>query len=127
MVSQSDSLFSIIVGPLVWVGHFLVVYLTTAIICAKGLFDLTVLSISIVPLVVGAATLMAASLVIAGTVLAYRRCSRLGWDAPDLSLDRSDTDSRRHFMAYAGLLLGGLSLLAIVWEALPVALIDSCR
>lgn len=125
---QSNSLFSLIVGPMVWAAHFLVVYVTTAIACAKDFFNHQVWGIDLVPFTVGIATLIAAVLIVDGIALSYRR-----WRGPPGARaempphDRSDKQSRYRFMAYAGLLLSGLSLVAILWVALPVLLIDSCR
>lgn len=125
---RSNSLFSIIVGPMVWAVHFLIVYITTAIACAKGIFDLQVLGMTLIPLTVAAATLIAAALIIDGIVLAYRRWRGSPGARPEMPPhDRPGEQSRYRFMAYAGLLLSGLSLVATLWVALPVLFIDSCR
>jgi hypothetical protein len=34
--------------------------------------------------------------------------------------DANDVASRRRFMAYAGLLLSGLALIATLWQTLPI-------
>lgn len=119
---HEDSLVSLIVGPLVWSAHFLIVYLSTAITCAKGFFEVNVMGMGIAPLVVAAATLLALALIVDGALLAYRRCSEPGRNARP-----SPDNGSRRFMAHTALLLYGLSLLAIIWEALPVFLITSCR
>ncbi|MDQ2695396.1 MAG: hypothetical protein M3Z21_08465 [Pseudomonadota bacterium] len=125
---QSDSLFSIIVGPMVWAAHFLIVYITTAIACAKNLLHLQVHGYAVVPLIIVAATALAAGLIVNGGVLAWRRWRGAGGNLEEMPPhDRPDKDSRRRFMAYAGLLLCGLSLVATLWVAMPYLFIDSCR
>lgn len=125
---ESDSLFSLIIGPMIWVVHFLTVYLTTAIACAKGFFDLKIFGFGIVPLIVAVATVIAVGLILDGAVVAIRRWrGPWGVETPLPPHDQADKQSRRRFLAYAGLLLCGLSLIATVWEALPVLFMDSCR
>jgi hypothetical protein len=127
---ERDSLFSLIAGPLVWTVHFLTLYILTAIACAQGFFDQEILGIRVVPLVGGAATLVAVALILDGGVLAYRRWRGMpadGEPAPLPPHDSNDVASRRRFMAYAGLLLSGLALIATVWETLPIVFFATCE
>ena len=128
---EQDSLFSLIIGPIVWTVHFLVLYITAAIACAHGVFHEELLGIRIVPLIGGAATLVAVLLILDALVLSWRRWRSGPFDgeaAPQLPPhDASDVASRRRFMAYAGVLLSGLSLIAVVWQALPLVFFASCR
>jgi hypothetical protein len=121
-----DSLFSIIAGPMVWAVHFLVLYVTAAVACAKGFFDVELAGIGVVQLVAAAVTLGAVTLIVHGARMSWRRW-RTGPTAPLPPHDRGDPDSRRRFIAYSGLLLCGLALIATVWQALPVLFIHSCR
>jgi hypothetical protein len=127
---ERDSLFSLIAGPLVWTVHFLTLYILTAIACAHGFFYEEILGIRIVPLVGGAVTLVAVALILDGGVLAYRRWRGMpsdGQPAPLPPHDGNDVASRRRFMAYAGLLLSGLALIATVWETLPILFFGTCE
>ncbi|HET6520542.1 MAG TPA: hypothetical protein VFG47_12100 [Geminicoccaceae bacterium] len=121
-----DSLFSIIAGPLVWAVHFLVLYVTAAVACAKGFFGVEVLGLGVVQTVAAAATLGAVAFIVHGARMSWRRW-RTGPSSPPPPHDRSDPDSRRRFIAYSGLLLCGLALIATVWQALPVLFFHSCR
>lgn len=124
---EDDSLFSIIGGPMVWVAHFLTVYIFTAIACARGFFYAELLGVRVVPLVGGVATVVAAALIVDAFVVSWRRW-RGGGGAPALPPhDRSGVDSRRRFMAFAAMLLCGASLIATLWEALPIVFFASCR
>jgi hypothetical protein len=130
MVTQAverDSLFSIIVGPLVWAVYFLTVYIITAIACTKKFFYLQIFGIGVVPAGVTLATLMAAGLILDGAIVALRRWRHPRGTAPLPPHDRDSIQSRRRFMAYAGFLLCMLSLIATLWVALPFLFMTSCR
>lgn len=159
---KSSSLFSLIVGPMVWMVHFLTLYLTTAIACAKGFFHLEVLGLGVISWVALIATLVASALILDGAIIAFRRWrgsaqkeetapppkenrNRYRALAAKLSLrerrppreertetptpphDQATMQSRRRFLAYAGLLLCGLALIATLWGALPVLFMTSCQ
>jgi len=125
---ERDSLFSLIAGPLIWSVHFLSIYVFTAIACAHGFFHDEILGIRTVPLVGSAFSLIAIALIADAIYVSWRR-----WrEAPDgeqpLPPDAdNDPASRRRFMAYAGLLLSGIALIATVWQTLPVYFFASCR
>ena len=127
---ERDSLFSVIAGPLVWTVHFLTLYILTAIACAHGFFHQEVLGVRVVPLVGGAVTLVAVALILDAAVLSYRRWRGMpseGQPAPLPPHDANDLASRRRFMAYAGLLLSGLALIATIWETLPIVFFATCE
>lgn len=127
---ERDSLFTLIAGPLVWVAHFLSLYLFTAIACAQGFFRQEFLGIGVVPLFGGAVSVIAVALIADGLVLSWRRWRGLpsdGAPAPLPPHDGADVASRRRFMAYAGLLLSGLALIATVWETLPILFFATCE
>jgi hypothetical protein len=127
---ERDSLFGLIAGPLVWTAHFLTVYVFTAIACAHGFFNDEILGVRIVPLVGGAATLIAVVLILDAAFVSWRRWRGqpvVGRPQPLPPHDTNDVASRRRFMAYAALLLCGISLIATVWESLPLVFFASCR
>jgi hypothetical protein len=90
-------------GVLIWAAHFLVIYATTGIVCAKRSSNA-----ELVPWVIGIATVIAFA-----AVLGVMRSN----------LRRSANDRFIHWMAIA---LAGLALIAIVWEAIPVLLVPIC-
>jgi hypothetical protein len=127
---ERDSLFSLIAGPLVWTVHFLTLYIFTAIACAHGFFGDEIFGIRVVPLVGGAVTLLAVVLILDALVLSYRRWRGMPSDGESEPLpphDRNDVASRRRFMAYAGLLLSGIALIATIWESLPIVFFATCQ
>ena len=127
---ERDSLFTVIAGPLVWTAHFLTLYVFTAIACAHDFFHQEILGVRIVPLFGAAVTVVALALILDAAVLSYRRwrgTSSDGEPAPLPPHDTNDVASRRRFMAYAGLLLSGLALIATVWETLPILFFATCE
>jgi hypothetical protein len=127
---ERDSLFSLIAGPLVWVVHFLTLYIFTAIACAHGFFDHEIFGVRVVLLVGGAVTLVAVALILDAMVLSYRRWRGEpsdGQPAPLPPHDRNDVASRRRFMAYAGFLLSGIALIVTIWETLPIVFFSTCQ
>lgn len=125
---ERDSLFSLIVGPLVWSAHFLAIYVFTAIACARGFFHHEVFGIGIVPLVGSALSLVALAVIADALYLSwYRWLGDEPEGQPPPPHDRGDVASRREFMAYAGLLLSALALIATVWQTLPIFFFASCR
>jgi hypothetical protein len=127
---ERDSLFSLIAGPLVWTGHFLTLYVFTAIACAKGFFHEEILGVRVVQLFGAAVTVVAVALILDTMMLSYRRWRGVASDgqpAPAPPHDASDVASRRRFMAYAGFLLSGLALIATIWETLPIVFFATCE
>jgi hypothetical protein len=119
---KHDSLWQLAAAPLVWAAHLLLSYATAAIFCEKvagrdGALD-------------GARVAIAAF-----TAVALLAVGIIGWRAwkaergdggPALPHDSDSTEGRRRFMAFATLLLAGLSAVAIVYAALPALFIGSC-
>jgi hypothetical protein len=127
---ERDSLFTLIAGPLVWTVHFLSLYVFTAIACAKGFFYDEILGVRVVQLFGAAVTVVAIVLILDALVLSYRRWRGIpadGQPAPLPPHDKNDVASRRRFMAYAGLLLSGLALIATIWETLPLVFFTTCQ
>lgn len=92
-------------GPLIWAVHFLAVYVLAALACARGFADLAWLGASVAQWGIGVMTLGA----VAAVIVVQRRGSQA-----------------TPFLDWTTLTLGWLSILAIVWEALPAYLVPAC-
>jgi hypothetical protein len=99
-------------GPLVWAAHFLFIYGFTGIACARRNRPVEWLGVDIVAWAVSGATLIA----LATILVLLARTSYRGKPC--------DCSSFIHWMTLA---LGGISLLAIGWETVPVLLVPACR
>jgi hypothetical protein len=83
---------------LIWAAHFLVIYSTTGIACARS-------ATNSIPWVVGAASVLAVLVLLAVASLARKEEPFTSWMTTSLAV---------------------LALIAIVWEALPVLIVPLC-
>lgn len=118
--SSRDSLVGLIVAPTIWAGHFLVVYVFTAIWCAK--FPETGLT---VPRVV---ILLVTLLALAGIgLVSLRVFGQWGFTIDEEPRHDEDNPNARHaFLSRATFLLCGLSAVSTVYVALPALFISTC-
>ncbi|MEJ7667984.1 MAG: hypothetical protein WKH97_04455 [Casimicrobiaceae bacterium] len=100
---------------LIWAVHFLAIYAFTAIACERRFADANWLGVGVVPWTIGGVTLAAAAAALVTIWLALR-------DVPGRA-PRSETSQFLRWMTAA---FGALTLLAILWEALPVLLVPVC-
>ena len=105
-------------GLLVWSVHFTVIYGFTTVACTMSFAIESVLGLGVVPLAIGAATLLA--LAMTGAVL----ITAVSGPIPPRSARYDDTTE--HFMRYTAVVIAALSLVAIVWNALPVLIVTPC-
>jgi hypothetical protein len=120
-----ESLWILTFAPAIWAAHFLLSYGTAAIWCAKagpgaGLGD--------VRMVIGIYTAAAlAGIFIVGWT-GWRRQEIVGFHMPPGEIEAAaDTAADRHqFLAFATLLLSGLSAVATIYVAVAPLFIENC-
>ncbi len=101
-------------APLViWALHFLVIYGLTGIACARGFAATRVLGLDAVPWGIAVATLIAAGAMLFTIGVAVRQLRRRS----------HSTDAFVHWMSAAA---GGLALVGVLWEAVPVFIVPVC-
>lgn len=129
-LSDRDSLWSLIVSPTVWAVHFLFVYVFAAIACEKApAGGAVLLGLDAVRLAVLAATVVALAAIGWALLVASKRWRDGASEAQGRVFAPHDADtveSRRRFMAYSAVLLSGLSLVAVIFQALPAVFIGTC-
>lgn len=114
------ALWVLIAPPTIWAAHFLFAYVTAAIHCAKWPeTDLAATRLLILGLTVVALLGIA---VIAIKALRAHLASEDG-----LPHDEDEPWARRSFLGFATLLLCGLSAVAVLYVALPIAFFEVCR
>lgn len=96
-------------GPLVWAAHFLAVYVLAALACARRFAHVEWLGRGVTQWGISLLTLAAVAAILGLILFQHRR--RL--------------DSSR-FVQQMTLALGLLSVMAIVWEALPAFVVPAC-
>jgi hypothetical protein len=115
------SLWTLVVPPSIWAAHFLFCYVFAAIHCAKAG---RLASLGPIRVEIGAATVVALGAVGICAFVAWAQSRISGHPPPHRE---STEEDRARFLGVAGLLLAGLSAVAIVFTALPAALIGDCR
>jgi hypothetical protein len=116
-----ESLWLLTVSPAIWSAHFLLSYLTAAIWCAKA----PALSTGLADVRLAIAAYTAAALLGIGATawVGWRRQEKIGFDTGP-----GDTAEDRHqFLAFATLILSGLSAVATIYVALAPVFIGDCR
>lgn len=96
-------------GPLIWTVHFLAIYVFVALACARRFADVEWLGAGVAQWTVGVLTLASVAAV-AMILLCYRR------------IDRNAAD----FVRWTTFALGALSVVAMVWEAVPAYVVPTC-
>src|SRR5262245_43862642 len=100
----SPTVFMLTGGVLIWAAAFLAAYVFTAVACARGFADATLLGLAIVPVAAGIASLAAVAGIAAVSAIARRR---------NVSPVLRD-------VALVVCLLGGVG---VVWDALPAVIV----
>ena len=109
-------------GPATWAVHFLLSYATAAIWCAKAATVAAPLGTVRVALVAYTAVALAAI-----AAVGWHSWRQHQWGDAELPHDAPSAGDRHRFLGFATLLLCGLSFVAVVYSALAIALIGTCR
>ncbi len=108
------------IGPTIWAAHFLVCYVTAAVLCAKSG---SAADFAVIRIVVAAATAVALAGIAWAGIAAFRQ-----WRVEyDVVQDQPTEADRRQLLGQAGMLLSGLSAVAVIYVALPALFIGGCR
>jgi len=101
-------------APLIWGADFLVIYIFTALACARRFVTATWLGIGVVPWIIGLATLIALAVTLTLTLRSLR------------SARHHQADSTAIFVHRLSAAISGLCSLAILWNAWPVLFVPIC-
>jgi hypothetical protein len=117
-----ESLWAMIIAPIIWAAHFLACYILAAVFCAKAG---TTADLATVRWWIAGITVVALAGIAACGIWAFR----LGhfMEGKATPHDADTIQDRRRFLAYATLLLSGLSFVATLFVALPAIFFASCR
>jgi hypothetical protein len=117
-----DNLWTLILTPSVWAGHFLFAYVAAAYACAPNtmIFE----TIAGVRVAIAVATLLALLVVGWTGWRAWREWRGNGGRFPH---DGDSAATRERFLEFSSLLLASLSFVAIIFTAMPALMIVDCR
>ena len=119
---RRDSLWLLVISPVVWSLHFLLCYVTAAIWCAKVAGELGPLGW--VPAAVGWYTAIA--LAVIGAV-GYKGLRAHSYGTATVPHDFDTPEDRHRFLGFATLLLSGLSAVATIFTAMAAVFFETCR
>lgn len=117
---EAESLWRITLAPVTWVAHFVTSYALTSVICAKAPDRLDAARFGL-----AAATVLALAVILWLGLRAWRQ-----WDlrnSGDFSNALGEAEDRHQFLGHAAVLLAIISAIGVIYGALPVLLLDSCR
>jgi hypothetical protein len=117
-----ESLWTLFTAPTIWALHFLVCYVTAAVFCAKA--GAAPFSFGAMRFALCGVTLVALSGIVLSAYLAWRQW---GFGTGDPPHDEPTRKDRLLFQGFATLLLSGLSFVAVLFVAVPLAFIEACQ
>lgn len=117
---EAESLWQITLAPVTWVAHFVTSYGVAAVICTKapGLLGPARIGLAV-------ATLVALALI---AWLGWRAWKQ--WDlrnTGDYTNALGQAEDRHQFLGHAAVLLALISGIGVIYGALPVLMLDTCR
>lgn len=112
------TLWTLIVPPSVWAGHFLFSYLWAALMCAK------VGEFARFPTLFAVGTAVALLLILAAGYVAYVQSRGSASLEP---AEAGTEQDRLRFLATATLMLAALSFIGVIFTATPVVFLTDCR
>lgn len=119
---RRESLWGLIVSPIIWAVHFMATYLTASIWCAK--FANSNRSFDEVRMTIGIFTVVAMVGILVNGWIGYRH-HKFG-DQPTPH-DNDTPEDRHRFLGFATLLLAGLSAVATLFVAAVTIFVRSCN
>lgn len=120
---DGTDLWRVIASPIIWALHFLFCYIYAAIYCEKLGRDA---ALGDVRMVVVVATLVALTGIGWSTLGLWRVRGRSLTDN-DFEYEYNTPEERHRFLSHVALMLCVLSAVAVVYVAIPVVYLDSCR
>jgi hypothetical protein len=104
-------------GMIAWAVQFTIVYGATSTLCGREWADATLFGIGVVPFAILSTTLVTLAAAVILLIVSLRE-ERQGRDRP-----ASATDG---FLSQTGVLINGLSLIAILWNGVPAFILPAC-
>lgn len=116
-------LWHVIFAPVIWALHFLFCYVYGAVYCAKAGRDASLAGPTQV--IVGA-TVLALVLIGLSTVKLWKVRGRSLTDN-DFEFEHNTAEERHRFLSHVALMLCVLSVVAVIYVAIPMLYLTSCR
>lgn len=120
---SGTDLWRVIISPSIWALHFLVCYVAAAINCEKlgrdaPLGDVRVLVIGVTVLALGG---------IFWSTLGLWRVHERSLTDNDFEYEHNTPEERHRFLTHVALMLSVLSAIAVIYVAIPMIYLETCR
>lgn len=120
---SGTDLWRVIISPSIWALHFLVCYVAAAIYCEKlgrdaPLGDVRVLVIGVTVLALGG---------IFWSTLGLWRVHERSLTDNDFEYEHNTPEERHRFLSHVALMLSVLSAIAVIYVAIPMIYLETCR
>lgn len=116
-------LWRVIIAPIVWAVHFLFCYVFAAVYCEKLGRDAP---LDFATWVIVGATIVALALIGLSTLHLWRVRGRSLTD-DDFEYEHNTPEERHRFLSHVALMLCVLSAVAVLYVAIPMLYLTSCR
>lgn len=120
---SGTDLWKVIVAPIVWAVHFLFCYVYAAVYCEKAGRDASLEGPTLVILI---ATVVALALIALSTAKLWAVRGRSLTDN-DFEYEHNTPEERHRFLSHVALMLCLLSAVAVIYVAIPMLYLTSCR
>jgi len=113
---RTGQVLLMLAGFIAWAVQFTVIYAVTSTLCGREWAGATILGVGSVQAIILATTLAALAVAALGLLWSLQAHRSLGEAAaaPD------------RFMSQAGALIGGFSLVVILWQGIPAFILPAC-
>jgi type VI protein secretion system component VasK len=120
---SGTDLWRVIISPTIWALHFLACYVAAAIYCEKmgrdaPLDDIRLLVITVTVVALGG---------IAWSTLGLWRVHDRSLTDDDFEYEHNTPEERHRFLSHVALMLSILSAVAVIYVAIPMLYLESCR
>lgn len=113
-------------GPTIWFAYFLLVYGLGEVLCKPLRTDIQVVGLPLVSFLTLAATVLAALGTLAFTAQSYRRWRASRHAATTSPAEDDIIHGHEDVLAMAGVLLGGLFFVAVLFTGAPALVVQPC-
>lgn len=112
-----------LLAPVLWFAYFIAAYSVQGAGCAIGLDEARVLGLDALRVLLALVTLAAVAGIVVLGLWSFRSWNNL---LRELEEEEDRVHGHAAFLAYGALLHAGLFLVAILWSAIPILLMDAC-
>ncbi len=122
-----DSIWGLALPAIVWSAHFLWCYVVNAVLCARGVGADTVLGLAAIQWNIVIATALLGAVLLGSLLTAAGRLRSADLRERDPDMSDNTPAAQRLFLARATFAIAAVSLLAMVYVAMPAIFFTGCR